>query len=194
MIAYLNGVVRERRPARVVLEVHGVGYELQVPARTFQQLPALGAAAAVFVHTHVREDAIQLFGFATVAERGLFERLIAVNGVGPKMGLAILSVLSPDELARAVQTNDLARLTTIPGVGKKTAERLVIELRDKLPAVAPEAAAAAAPVTGAGEDVLSALVNLGYAQASAAQAVQRALQKHPYAGFDQLFTACMKAL
>ncbi|HET9785376.1 MAG TPA: Holliday junction branch migration protein RuvA [Terriglobales bacterium] len=193
MIAYLNGVVRERHAARVVLEVHGVGYELQVPTRTFQQLPAPGAAAAVFVHTHVREDAIQLFGFAAAAERELFERLIAVNGVGPKMGLAILSVLAPDDLARAVQSNDLARLTTIPGVGKKTAERLVIELRDKLPAVAPGAAAAVA-ITGAGEDVLSALVNLGYAPAPAAQAVQRALQKHPDAGFDQLFTACMKAL
>ncbi|HEY8056671.1 MAG TPA: Holliday junction branch migration protein RuvA [Terriglobales bacterium] len=193
MIAYLNGVVRERHPARVVLEVHGVGYELQVPTRTFQQLPAPGAAAAVFVHTHVREDAIQLFGFAAAAERELFERLIAVNGVGPKMGLAILSVLAPEDLARAVQSNDLARLTTIPGVGKKTAERLVMELRDKLPAASPDAAAAVA-ITGAGEDVLSALVNLGYAPAPAAQAVQRALQKHPAAGFDQLFTACMKAL
>jgi len=193
MIAYLNGVVRERHPARVVLEVHGVGYELQVPTRTFQQLPAPGAAAAVFVHTHVREDAIQLFGFAAAAERELFDRLIAVNGVGPKMGLAILSVLAPEDLARAVQSNDLARLTTIPGVGKKTAERLVMELRDKLPAASPDAAAAVA-ITGAGEDVLSALVNLGYAPAPAAQAVQRALQKHPAAGFDQLFTACMKAL
>lgn len=194
MIAYLNGVVRERHPARVVLEVHGVGYEVQVPARTFQQLPAAGAAAALFVHTHVREDAIQLFGFAAAAERELFERLLAVNGVGPRMGLAVLSVLSPDELARAVQAHDLARLTTVPGVGKKTAERLVIELRDKLPAGGADTAAAAAPLGGTAEDVLSALVNLGYAPAPSAQAVQRALQKFPSGSFDELFTACMKAL
>ena len=182
MIAYLNGVVRERHPARVVLEVHGVGYELQVPTRTFQQLPAPGAAAAVFVHTHVREDAIQLFGFAAAAERELFDRLIAVNGVGPKMGLAILSVLAPEDLARAVQSNDLARLTTIPGVGKKTAERLVVELKDKVALLGVvQGARSATPNVvrpgDTGSELLSALVNLGYKPAQAERLAQQANEK-----------------
>lgn len=193
MIAWLQGVLRERQPGRVLLDVHGVGYELQIPVGTYTQLPSQGAEAALHVYTHVREDALQLFGFATAAEKQVFEKLISVNGVGPKLALAILSGLAPDALAAAVHAGDLARLTSIPGVGRKTAERLVVELRDKLAAVAPEVAAAAA-LSGPAEDVLSALLNLGYAEPSARKAVERARASRPDAGFDELFAACMKAL
>ncbi|MGH9474906.1 MAG: Holliday junction branch migration protein RuvA [Terriglobales bacterium] len=194
MIAYLHGVVHERRPARVVLEVHGVGYELQVPVGTYAQLPPLGAETSLHVYTHVREDAMQLFGFASLAEKQIFEKLITVNGVGPKLALAILSGLAPDALAAALHAGDHARLTSIPGVGRKTAERLVIELRDKV--AAPVATGAGAPPAGSGAvtDVLSALVNLGYAEPLALKAVQRAHATRPGASFDELFTACMQAL
>ncbi|HUX66191.1 MAG TPA: Holliday junction branch migration protein RuvA [Terriglobales bacterium] len=193
MIAYLSGMLRHRHPARIVLDVHGVGYELQVPVGTYTQLPETGAAVALHVHTQVRDDAIQLFGFATAGEKLLFEKLITVNGVGPKLGLAILSGLSPEALGAALRAGDLARLSSIPGVGKKTAERLVVELRDKMPAGAGEEAGAAAG-TPAAEDVVSALVNLGYPPALAQKAAQRALQAHPGAGFDQLFAFCMKTV
>lgn len=193
MIAYLHGLLRERQPARIVLDVHGVGYELQVPVGTYAQLPAAGGEASLHVHTHVREDALQLFGFATSAEKQIFEKLITVNGVGPKLALAILSGLAPPELAVALRAGDHARLTAIPGVGRKTAERLVIELRDKISAPPPEAAAAAV-LPGPAEDVLSALVNLGYAEPLARRAVERARAARPEASFDELFTACMKAL
>ncbi|MGH9412908.1 MAG: Holliday junction branch migration protein RuvA [Terriglobales bacterium] len=193
MIAWLQGAVRERQPNRMVLDVHGVGYELQIPVSTYAQLPPVGAEAALHTYTHVREDAIQLFGFATTLEKQIFEKLISVNGVGPKLALAILSGLAPAAFAAALQTGDLARLTAIPGVGRKTAERLVVELRDKIAAVAPAAAAAAA-LSGPAEDVLSALVNLGYAEPLARKAVERARATRPGAGFDDLFAACMKAL
>lgn len=196
MIAYLSGVLRQRHPSRIVLDVHGVGYELQVPVGTYSQLPAVGAAVSLLVHTQVREDAIQLFGFAAEGEKQLFEKLITVNGVGPKLALAILSGLSPEALVTALRQADHARLTAIPGVGKKTAERLVVELRDKLAALAaaPPEATATAPRTPAAEDVVSALVNLGYAPPLATKAVQRALQQHPEAGFDALFVLCMKSM
>ncbi|MGH9466012.1 MAG: Holliday junction branch migration protein RuvA [Terriglobales bacterium] len=195
MIAFLHGVVRERQPSRVVLDVHGVGYELQVPVGTFSQLPPANAEASLHVYTHVREDAIQLFGFATTPEKLVFEKLITVNGVGPKLALSILSGLAPEALAAALQAGDHALLTAIPGVGRKTAERLVLELRDKLPAIAAAgpAAGAAAP-SGAAEDVFSALVNLGYPAPQALQAVQRARAAHLGTGFDELFAACMKSL
>lgn len=192
MIARLSGTLLERQPGRIVLDVHGVGYEVQVPVPTFAQLPAVGAALTLLVHTHVREDAMQLYGFATPAEKQLFEKLITVNGVGPRLALAILSGLAPEALGAAIRQGDLARLTAIPGVGRKTAERLVVELRDKLPAALETAAAA--PLPGAAEDVVSAMVNLGYAEALAAKAVARALEAHPEASFDQLFALCMKAM
>ncbi|MGH9488457.1 MAG: Holliday junction branch migration protein RuvA [Terriglobales bacterium] len=195
MIAYLRGVVRERRPGRVVLDVQGVGYELQVPLGAWARLPPEGAESSLHVHTHVREDAIQLFGFASEAEKQVFEKLITVNGVGPKVALAILSGLAPGALAAAVQAGDHARLTAVPGVGRKTAERLVIELRDKLGGGTDiDSATEPAALTGPAADVVSALVNLGYADLLARQAVQRARAARPQAGFDELFTACMKSL
>lgn len=194
MIAHLSGVLLHRHPARIVLDVHGVGYELQVPVGTYTQLPAAGAAVALHVYTQVRDDAIQLFGFATAAEKLLFEKLITVNGVGPKLALAILSGLSPAALGAALRAGDLARLTAIPGVGKKTAERLVFELRDKLSAPAADDASPTPSPTPAADDVVSALVNLGYAPVLAQKAVQRALLAHPEAGFDQLFAFCMKTV
>ena len=194
MIAFLRGTLLHRQPARLVVDVHGVGYELQVTVPTYARMATLGGGVELFVHTHVREDAIQLFGFAEAAEKQLFERLITVNGVGPKLGLAILSGLPPDQLGAAIRDADYARLTAIPGVGRKTAERLVVELRDKLPAVAEPTAAAAATPAGFAEDVVSALVNLGYPAAAAARAVERVLRTAPAASFDELFLQCMKAL
>lgn len=194
MIAYLSGVLLHRHPARIVLDVHGVGYELQVPVGTFTQLPPPGAPVALHVHTQVRDDAIQLFGFATAAEKQLFEKLITVNGVGPKLALAILSGLAPEDLGAAIRSGDHVRLVAIPGVGKKTAERLVVELRDKIPAALEGAAAATLPAGGPAEDVVSALTNLGYPAHLAAKAVQRALAAHPAASFDELFKQCMKVI
>lgn len=193
MIAHLRGVLLRRHPAAIVLEVQGVGYELQVPVGTYTQLPEAGSATALHVHTHVREDAIHLYGFATTAEKQLFEKLITVNGIGPKLALAILSGLPAEALGQALRGGDVARLTAIPGVGKKTAERLVVELRDKM-AMTLEGNAAAAMPAGAAEDVTSALVNLGYSPAQAAKTVQRALQVQPAAAFDALFAASMKIL
>jgi len=195
VIAHLRGTLISRHPARIVVEVHGVGYEVQVPVGTFAQLPHQGDEAALHIHTHVREDAMLLFGFATATEKRLFEKLITVNGVGPKLALAILSGLAPEELGRALRASDYARLTAIPGVGKKTAERLVVELRDKIAASPDAEQATAAPAPGtAAEDVVSALVNLGYAPPLAQRAVQRALQQHPDSDFDRLFAACMKGI
>lgn len=196
MIAYLRGELLERTPASVVLNVQGVGYEVLVPVSTFSQLPAVGATVELRIHTHVREDAIQLFGFLTAVEKSLFEKLITVSGIGPRLALSILSGVQPGDLVQAIRQSNLARLTAIPGVGKKTAERVVVELRDKLDGHAVEIAAApaAAPMTTAAEDVLSALVNLGYNRAIAEKAVAKAATKHPEGTFDDLFKACMKSI
>ena len=134
MIARLAGTLFEKHPSRVVVDVNGVGYDVQVPLSTFYGLGEAGAAMALRIHTHVREDAIALYGFATALELELFERLIAVSGIGPKLALAVLSGIEPAELVKAVRRGDVARLTAIPGVGKKTAERIVLELKDRLPA------------------------------------------------------------
>lgn len=194
MIAFLRGVLLERSPSRVVVDVHGVGYELLIPVSTFQALPAAGSEVELRVHTQAREDAIQLFGFATARERALFEHLLGVSGVGPKMALAALSGLSAPELAAAIAASDLARLTAVPGIGKKTAERICVELRDRLGEFAA-AAATAPPLPAAAEEVLSALVNLGYARALAEKAVRRATERHPAAsGFEELFKRSLQAI
>lgn len=196
MIAYLRGELLERTPASVVLNVQGVGYEVLVPVSTFSQLPAVGATVELRIHTHVREDAIQLFGFLTAVEKSLFEKLITVSGIGPRLALSILSGVQPGDLVTAIRQSNLTRLTAIPGVGKKTAERVVVELRDKLDGHAVEIASAptAAPLTTAAEDVLSALVNLGYNRAIAEKAVAKAATKHPEGTFDDLFKECMKSV
>lgn len=193
MIAFLRGALLERTPGRIVVDVHGVGYELLIPVSTFQVLPPLGAPVELCVHTQAREDAIQLFGFATAREKSVFERLVGVSGVGPKLALAALSGLSAPALAAAIAASDLARLTAVPGIGKKTAERICVELRDKLGEWA--APAAAPPLPAAAEEVLSALVNLGYARALAEQAVRRAAGRQPPPqGFEELFKRSLQAI
>jgi holliday junction DNA helicase RuvA len=168
MIAFLRGRLLEKHPNRVVVDVNGVGYDVQVPVSSFYGLGEAGSDVALRIHTHVREDAIALFGFGSVLELQLFERLIAVSGIGPKVALAVLSGLSVDDLAAAIASEDATRLTRVPGIGKKTAERLVLELRDKLPSALP-AVKASDPH---GPDVLNALLSLGYNAREASVAIR----------------------
>ena len=179
MIAHLRGSILEKHPNRIVIDVSGVGYEVFVPLSTFYGLGEPGAATALRIHTHVREDAFVLYGFATQLEQDLFERLIGVSGIGPKVALAVLSGIEPEELIRAIERGDLARLTAIPGVGKKTSERIVLELKDRLPRAAVVAAAVgvAEPETPVlRDDVISALVNLGYHRPLAEKAAEAAIK------------------
>jgi Holliday junction DNA helicase RuvA len=187
MIAHLSGTLREKQATSVILDVGGVGYEVTIPVTTFFNLEEPGSQVQLRIYTHVREDTLQLFGFRTPRERELFTLLISVSGIGPKSGIAMLSGMSADEIVTAIRTNNLARLTSIPGVGRKTAERLVIELRDKMAALSgPEldaaieagAAGAAAPSEDVlREDTLSALTNLGYQKALAEKAITQAAQE-----------------
>ncbi len=196
MIARLRGTLVEKAPSRIVLDVGGVGYDVQVPLSTFYPLGDPGAEIVLRVHTHVREDTIALYGFATPLEHDLFERLIGISGVGPKLALAVLSGIEPAELIRAVRTQDVARLVKIPGVGKKTAERIGLELKDRLPAP-PEAVPDVAGVAAEDElrnDLLSALLNLQYQRAPAEKALDEALATSPGGTFEQLLKAVLKAL
>src|SRR5438309_3487689 len=159
MIAHLRGRVLSKRPNHAVVDVNGVGYEVAISVPTFSELPTAGAEVSLHIHTHVREDALSLYGFLRIAEKHLFEKLLTVSGIGPKLAITILSGMAADEMVGAIRGGDIARLTRIPGIGKKTAERMVLELRDKLPmptGTAEVSMAAASPVE---EDVLSALVN-----------------------------------
>lgn len=199
MIAHLTGQLREkdaRRVQRLVIDVHGVGYEVLAPLSTIYTLGEPGATVSLRIHTHVREDVLQLFGFATALEQMLFERLIAVSGVGPKLALAILSGVEPSDLVRAIRGPDLGRLTAIPGVGRKTAERLVVELRDRLAQDLGESPAA--PVTAGAavrDDLLSALANLGYQRAAAEKAVDRVVGRSTeIAGFEPALREVLKEL
>jgi Holliday junction DNA helicase RuvA len=173
MIAHLRGRLLTKHPNQAVVETGGVGYDVTITIPTFSDLPAIGNEVALHIHTHVREDQIALYGFLRPAEKQLFEKLITVSGIGPKLAITILSGMPADEMVAAIRGNDIARLTRIPGIGKKTAERMVLELRDKLPpAGAGEGEAPAAPtMTAMEEDVLSALVNLGYQRAAAERAL-----------------------
>jgi holliday junction DNA helicase RuvA len=175
MIALLRGSLVDKSASRLILDVNGVGYEVLVPLSTFYGLGDAGAPVTLRIHTHVREDVIALYGFATKLEQDLFERLIAINGVGPKLALAVLSGIEPAELIRAVRLQDVARLTAIPGVGKKTAERIGLELKDRLPPsqIAEPAPAAASPADQLRDDLLSALINLGYHRPVAEKAVAK---------------------
>ncbi|MCA1906346.1 MAG: Holliday junction branch migration protein RuvA [Desulfarculus sp.] len=176
MIARLRGTLLERRPDQAILEVGGVGYRVFISLNTFYELPEPGRELTLLIHTNVREDAIHLYGFLRAAEREAFQALIGISGVGPKLALAILSGLSVDDLWLAVRSRDAARLTKAPGVGKKTAGRLIVELEGKLPAADP-AAPAPAGLAPAGSDAVSALVNLGYPEPAASKAVAAALQE-----------------
>ena len=185
MIAHLNGTLLFKQATSVILDVGGVGYEVTIPLSTFYDLEETGANVKLRIYTHVREDALQLFGFKTARERELFLQLISVSGIGPKLGITMLSGMSADEIIASIRTNNLARLTSIPGVGKKTAERLVIELRDKMaalssPALEEEFAAqsgAAASEDALRDDALSALLNFGYQKAAAEKAINAAIQE-----------------
>ena len=187
MIAHLSGKLIDRHATSVVLDVNGVGYEVTIPVTTFYDLEEAGQTVSLRIYTHVREDTLQLFGFKTLRERELFQMLISVSGIGPKSGIAMLSGMNADEIITAIRTNNLARLTSIPGVGKKTAERLVLDLRDKMAALSSPAleeqfaatAGASAPASedALREDALSALTNLGYQRAAAEKAVTHAMQE-----------------
>lgn len=194
MIAHLNGTLLEKHVPRLVVDVAGVGYAVFVPMSTYYTVGDPGSRVALRIHTHVREDTIQLFGFNTPLEIGLFERLIAVSGIGPKVALSVLSGIEPAELVRAVRQADLARLTRIPGVGRKTAERLVLELKDKLPAPAVEEAPVAAADAGVRDDLLSALANLGYQRGAVEKTVDRVLGGAPVLDFDPLLRSVLKEL
>jgi Holliday junction DNA helicase RuvA len=176
LIALLRGRLLDKHPQRVVVDVNGVGYDVQVPLSTFYSLGEPGTEVTLRVHTHVREDAIALFGFLTPLELELFERLIAINGVGPKLALAVLSGIDPPELVRAVRLQDVARLTAIPGVGKKTSERIALELKDRLPkGLQVDVTRPRSPSDELRDDVISALLNLGYQRSAAEKAVERVM-------------------
>lgn len=198
MIAHLRGRLLEKHPNRLVIDVQGVGYEVHVPLSTFYEVGEVGGEVALRVHTYVRDDTISLFGFATALERELFERLLAINGIGPRLALAVLSGIEPLELVAAVRRGDVARLRAIPGVGKKTAERIGLELKDRLPAVAEAGAADTAAHGSAADqvtaDVLSALVNLGYHRPLAERAIERALQAVETCSFEQLLRQALREL
>ncbi|MGA8215571.1 MAG: Holliday junction branch migration protein RuvA [Candidatus Sulfotelmatobacter sp.] len=176
MIAHLRGKLLAKHPNQVVVETGGVGYEVNISVPTFSELPPSGSEVALHIHTHVREDVIALYGFLRPAEKQLFEKLMTVSGIGAKLAITILSGMAADEMASAIRGNDLARLTRIPGIGKKTAERMVLELRDKVPALAGTPTATVAAMSATEEDVLSALVNLGYQRAAAEKALARVVK------------------
>ena len=197
MIAHLRGRILDKHPNRIVVDVNGIGYDVAVPLSTFYGLGDPGSEIALRIHTHVREDALLLYGFATMLEQDLFERLIGISGIGPKVALAVLSGIEPLELVRAIERGDLARLTAIPGVGKKTSERIVLELKDRLPraqvmAVGAGGGAPAAPATR--DDVLSALVNLGYHRPLAEKAVDAAIKTTPDGGFERTLKQALREL
>ena len=197
MIAHLRGRIFTKHPNRVVVDVNGVGYDVFVPLSTYYGLGDAGAEVSLKIHTHVREDALTLYGFATGLEQELFERLISVSGIGPKVALSVLSGIEPNELIRAVELKDVTRLTSIPGVGKKTAERIVLELTGRLPLSRAGAAAAEEMPSGpAGvrDDVLSALVNLGYHRPLAEKAVAAAVKSAPDGGFERTLKQALREL
>src|SRR5687767_6045517 len=173
MIAHLRGRLLEKHPNRVIVDVNGVGYDVHVPLSTFYEMAEPGEDIALRVHTHVREDALLLYGFATVLELQIFERLISVSGIGPKLALAVLSGIEPNELVAAIRSANVARLTNIPGIGRKIAERIGLELKDKMGSFLPAEATAPADVTSdtVRIDMLSALMNLGYHRPLAERAV-----------------------
>jgi len=191
MISHLRGTLLEKHPNQIVIDVHGVGYEVTIPVSAYSSLPEQGAPVRLHIYQHVREDILALYGFLTKDDKTLFEKLIAVSGIGPKLAITILSGMAADEMVNAIRGNDIARLTRIPGIGKKTAERMVLELRDRL-AVEKHGETAAAPaMSAAEEDVLSALVNLGYQRAAA----EKALASIPRTGqFDAMFRQALAAL
>jgi holliday junction DNA helicase RuvA len=195
MIAQLRGSLGDKRPNQVLVDVGGVGYLVHIPLSTFYALGDLHSNVTLLIHTQVREDAISLYGFLSAREKHLFELLISASGVGPALALKILSGMSVDDLVPAVRSGDLARLTRIPGVGRKTAERMIVELRDKLAALETvDDARKPDTTTGAAGDVVSALLNLGYDQHAAEQAVERAGKNGASETFEPLLRGALQEL
>jgi Holliday junction DNA helicase RuvA len=198
MIAFLRGRIVDKQPNRIIIDIQGVGYDVHVPLSTFYEIGEVGTDIALRVHTHVREDALQLYGFLTELERQLFERLIAISGIGPKLAIAVLSGMDPRDLVTAVQRADIARLTGIPGVGKKTAERIVLELKDRLTQIVMPAAADTAPLASGADrlraDLLSALQNLGYHRPQAEKAIEAAVKSMTDATFEQALKSALREL
>jgi Holliday junction DNA helicase RuvA len=194
MIALLRGTLLEKHPNQAVIDTGGVGYDVTIPVSTYTQLPDAGAEVRLRIHTHVREDALALYGFLTQDEKSLFERLIGVSGIGPKLAITILSGLNAADLIRSIRRGEVERLVRIPGIGKKTAERMVLELRDKLPAPAgeePETSAVSA-LSPVDQDVLSALLNLGCGRPQAEAAVRKAKAAGGPAEFEPLFRRALE--
>ena len=198
MIAHLRGRLLSKTPNQAIVECAGVGYDVTISVATFSALAAEGAEASLHIHTHVREDQLALFGFAEREEKRLFEKLLTISGIGPKLAIVVLSGISSDRLVAAIRSGDHATLTRIPGIGKKTAERVVLELKDKLDdlAVAVPATAAGPHHGPVGDDALSALVNLGYPRPVALKAVETAVARNPevVSDFEALFRAAMAAI
>lgn len=192
MIAHLRGHILRKGPQEVVLDVAGVGYRVAIPVSTFYRLGEPGAEVELRIHTHVREDTLALYGFVTGPEQELFERLISVGGVGPKLAVNILSGIEVPELRSALRAGDVSRLTRVPGVGKKTAERLIVELKDKMPPAAAEEAPLAPGPGRPKEDLLSALVNLGYSRGEVERGVDRALREDGSGRFEDLLRRALQ--
>jgi len=194
MIALLRGILIEKHPNQAIVEAGGVGYDVTIPVSTFTHLPSPGAEVRLRIHTHVREDALSLYGFLTGEEKALFEKLISVSGIGPTLAVKVLSGMAAPDLIGAIIRGEVDRLVRIPGVGKKTAERMVLELRDKMPAVSgelPETPTGAA-LSQVDQDVLSALLNLGCARPQAEAAVRKAKSAGAPADFEPLFRRALE--
>ena len=196
MISHLRGTLLEKHPNQIVIDVHGVGYEVTIPVSAYSSLPEQSAPVHLHIYQHVREDILALYGFLTKDDKSLFEKLIAVSGIGPKLAITALSGLTTDDLVTAIRSGAVESLVRIPGVGKKTAERMVLELRDKLgPAGTPVAGTSGAPkgaFTSTEEDVISALMNFGATRASAEAAVTKARSESESNEFDALFRRALK--
>lgn len=195
MIALITGKLVQKQPNQIIVDVGGVGYELTIPLSTYYELGDPGAEVALRVHTHVREDALQLYGFRTEQEKKLFLHLTSVSGIGPKLAITILSGMGADDLVRAIYTGDLARLVGIPGVGKKTAERMLVELKEKMQSLSPTAAEKPAMTAAAlTDDIISALVNLGYPKNVAEKAAATAAKEAPDANFSGTLKLALRKL
>lgn len=197
MIAHLRGILLEKHPNQAIVEAGGVGYDVTIPVSTYTALGAAGAEVALRIHTQVREDAIVLFGFTTLEEKALFEKLISVSGIGPKLAITVLSGIRSSDLVRIIRSGDVPLLVRVPGIGKKTAERIVLELRDKLDALgyAPSEPRAAAAIREPIEaDVISALTNLGAQQGAAEIAVRKAIDSGTSKEFEALFRRSLELL
>lgn len=194
MIAHLRGKLLTKQPNQVIVETGNVGYDVTITVPTFAELPQVGTEIALHIHTYVREDVLALYGFLRPEEKHLFEKLISVSGIGPKLAVTILSGMPAEEMVASIRRNDIVRLTKIPGIGKKTAERMVLELRDKLPPLGVDSVTEIPTLTAVEEDVLSALTNLGYERTRAEKATAAAAKNGSKGSFDMLFRDALAAL